>query len=304
MAKPFDVTVVIPVYNGEDFIADAVRSALGQTLPPREVIVVDDGSTDSTREVLAQFRDQIAVVRQRNMRLPAARNAGIRKAQAEWIAFLDADDVWKPNKLETVSQAVAAQEDVGLVFSAVEHWWPSTDRKRCRRRDSDVDCHQVYRELARRNVVLGGGSGPVVSRRCLLDVGLFDEGLVGGAEDWDMWIRIARRWRVVYCDDVLLTYREHGASMSKRSDLMLDYGLMVLRKHSAHFLADGISQRILRGTASRLYADAGIACFCSGELSKARSWLTKALKLDPFSAKAWVPMIKLALGIKHKAKHV
>jgi glycosyltransferase involved in cell wall biosynthesis len=295
-ANRADVSVIMPVYNGQEFVADAVRSALGQTLPPREVIVVDDGSTDSTPEVLSTFGEQITVMRQRNMGVSAARNAGVRTARSEWIGFLDQDDVWKPSKLEVISRAVAGQDEVGLVFSAVEHWWDGTDRRQIRRRRDDLECRRIYRQLARKNVVLGGGSGAVVRRGCLLDVGLFDEQLAGASEDWDLWIRIARKWPILYVDDVLTSYRQHAAQMSTHVERMLEIGLRVLRKHQAQFHADGIPMRVVRSTASRLYAESGLAYFYSGELSKARRQLMRAIRLDPFSTKAWVPMLKLVVA--------
>jgi glycosyltransferase involved in cell wall biosynthesis len=94
-----DIDVIIPVYNGADFVSDALSSALGQSLPPRRVIVVDDGSTDATPVILSAVRDpRLLVLRKANGGLSSARNAGLQAAESEWVAFLDADDVWLPRK--------------------------------------------------------------------------------------------------------------------------------------------------------------------------------------------------------------
>ena len=301
MPDSFEVGVVIPVYNGEKYIADAVRSALRQTVPPKEVIVVDDGSTDSTREVLSTFGQQIAVIRQRNKGCAAARNAGIGKTRTEWIGFLDADDMWKPNKLERMSQAIPGQHEVGLLFSAVEHWWEHARRRQIRRRDRDSQCRRLYQELAGTNAVLGGGSGAVVRRSCLLDAGLFDETL-RSAEDWDMWIRIARSWRAIYVDDVLTTYREHASGLSKNAGRMLKANLRVFAKHEPQFVADGFSGRSLCVAASKVYTRSAVAYLSSGEVTKARALFWKAVHLDPLNTKASVPLLKMILGMKRELK--
>ena len=100
MKKKRSIDVIIPVYNGFAFVADAIRSVLKQEISPSEIIVVDDASTDDTPEALSKFSDQICVIRhQHNLGLPSARNTGIRAGSAELVAFLDADDVWTQDKL-------------------------------------------------------------------------------------------------------------------------------------------------------------------------------------------------------------
>lgn len=120
----FDVSVVIPCYNGEKFIAGAVQSVLDQILAPREIIVVNDGSTDGTEQVLNRFGQDIEVVSQQNLGLPGARNAGLKIAQGEWVAFLDADDRWEPDMVANLSKAVKACSDVDIWFADFWHVTP------------------------------------------------------------------------------------------------------------------------------------------------------------------------------------
>src|SRR6266550_4530573 len=103
-----DISVVVPTYNGATLVADAVRSILSQTVPPREILVVDDGSTDDTPEVCAKFPAPVRYIRQPNGGVSAARNRGIAEARGDWIALADADDVWLPTKLEVQLAAVDA----------------------------------------------------------------------------------------------------------------------------------------------------------------------------------------------------
>jgi len=296
-----DVSVVIPVYNGEAYVADAVESALAQTLPPREVIVVNDGSTDRTQSILAAFGSRIRVISQPNRGLSAARNTGILAARGQWIGLLDADDTWRPHKLQRMSEFLGGTpSDVGVLFSAVLHWWEGSQRREVRRR-KNPDCRGIWRELMARNAILGGGAGPVIRRECFRVVGLFDESLPS-AEDWDMWIRIALCYRIGYLDDVLVERREHGASLSRNTDRMLASDIRVFEKHHDTFRARGASRMELRQAKAAVLARSAVAYFYANQIQKARRTSIQALSLDPLNIKALVPMAKLLLGMPHPGK--
>src|SRR5687767_14566662 len=123
------VSVVIPTYNYGRYVGDAIDSALAQTRPPDEVVVVDDGSTDDTPDRLAAYGDRIRVVRQTNQGLSAARNAGIRAAHGDWVAFLDSDDAFHPRKLELQLGALARRPELRLLATDGFHdeaaKWPT-----------------------------------------------------------------------------------------------------------------------------------------------------------------------------------
>jgi glycosyltransferase involved in cell wall biosynthesis len=205
------ISVVIPAYNHARYLAQAIASALGQTRPAAEVIVVDDGSTDDTPRVLEPFRDAVRTVRQPNRGVSAARNAGAALAQGDLFAFLDADDVWLPGKLAAQAECFAAAPETGLVHCAVEEI--DAEGRVVRTRTDGMD-GRVAEEmlLFRRAVILGGGSGAVVTRARFEEVGGFDESLATSA-DWDLHHRIARRAPVGFVPQVLLRYRVHGANM-------------------------------------------------------------------------------------------
>jgi glycosyltransferase involved in cell wall biosynthesis len=113
------ISVIIPAFNAAVFLAEAIESALGQTLPPREVIVVDDGSTDATAEVAQRFAPRTRYAYQANQGIGAARNLGVALATGELLSFLDADDRWSPDKLALQASALAAESDIDLVFGHV-----------------------------------------------------------------------------------------------------------------------------------------------------------------------------------------
>jgi glycosyltransferase involved in cell wall biosynthesis len=204
------VTVVVPTYNRAQVIVEAVESALQQTLAPLEVIVVDDGSTDGTCERLAPFMDRIMYLYQPNQGVSAARNAGIRAAKGEFIAFLDSDDVWHPRKLELQLQYLRDHPGTSLVgslwFAEVPRQWP---------RLSDLVPVRAQ-NLALDDVVLRTPfptSSVVVRKRCLDEVGLFDTGL-RNAEDRDLYIRVCSRFSAVKLEAVLVWGPSDGEHLS------------------------------------------------------------------------------------------
>jgi hypothetical protein len=202
------VSVIIPTYNTAHLISDAIDSVLAQTYRDLEIIVVDDGSTDNTAEVLADYQDRISYIYQENQERSAARNNGIGRAQGEYVAFLDADDYWAPDKLTKQIALLAQRPDLGLVYSQAQTFYG--DRKWPRILGTD------FSKIEELNVFEGlllGKSIPtltvVVRTECLQTVGLFDERIIIG-EDWDLWLRITLKYAVGYIPQILAYYRLMG----------------------------------------------------------------------------------------------
>jgi glycosyltransferase involved in cell wall biosynthesis len=225
------VSVVIPTYNYGHFVTRAVESALAQTHADREIIVVDDGSADDTRDRLAPFMGRIRYIYQENRGLSAARNTGIRAARGALIAFLDSDDLWHPEKLAVQARYLARHPEVALLASdhldlhaseADRVDWPRIDEA------GAIEARAISFE----DLVVSsrfGSCGVVARRWCFDEVGLFDETL-RSAEDVDMWIRIASRFPVVKLESPLWVYRHHGASMHHAAARMESNILKMLGK--------------------------------------------------------------------------
>lgn len=185
------VSVLIPAYNAAGSIRRAVDSVLAQTYSDLEVIVVDDGSTDSTRDVLANYGDRICYIYQENQERSAARNNGIRNARGEYIAFLDSDDYWLPTKLERQMALFDEHPETGLVYSLAY----SIDANGRRLAISGavperaVDPLKTYCRLLLGNFI--PGITPVIKRACCTSVGWFDV-MLSQSEDWDYWLRVAQ----------------------------------------------------------------------------------------------------------------
>jgi glycosyltransferase involved in cell wall biosynthesis len=232
------VSVVIPTYNYAHTVGEAVASALAQTRPPLEVIVVDDGSTDDTPARLAAFGDAIRVVRQANAGLSAARNAGIRAARGEWVALLDSDDAFHPRKLELQADYLAADPSVRLLgtgqFSDPAARWPAVA-------DAPPGRRVTVDELVVRSRF---APSSVLFRRDVCDaVGYFDPAL-RSVEDRDFWIRAACRVPVAVLDAPLAFYREQPGSMSRNPDKMEHFERVVIDK--AFALPELAGRRLLR----------------------------------------------------------
>ncbi|MEO8587734.1 MAG: glycosyltransferase [Flavobacteriales bacterium] len=232
------IDVIIPLYNGGRFISDALRSVLEQTLPPRSVIVVDDGSTDDGAYVVERFiaantsGTRITCVRQSNAGPNAARNAGIAHSTAPLLAFLDADDLWHPTKLEKqVALFDRAPASLGLVycdFDTMDDGGAPLDTGRNAHTEPPLR-GRVFDRLLFANRISGSASAVLIRRTCFDAAGLFDTEL-RGSEDWDMWLRISERWEVDLVDESLVSIRRHGASAQMDTDHMLRNMLLFFAK--------------------------------------------------------------------------
>lgn len=218
-AGHFGVSVVIPAYNYGRFLRDAIDSALAQQHAPLEVIVVDDGSTDETPQILASYADpRLRPIRQENAGLSAARNRGIREAQHPFIAFLDADDRWDASFLITVMAGFRELgERVALVATGSQRMTAEGELVVQPKRVSAPSSILTFRDFALRNRVFPTA---VVARRSAFEIcGDFDTTL-RSSEDRDMWIRITSRFDAAYIDQPLVHIRRHGNNMSKHAARM------------------------------------------------------------------------------------
>jgi GT2 family glycosyltransferase len=206
-----DVSIVIPTHNRCSLLALTLQSALWQRDVAFEVIVVDDGSSDGTAAMLADLRDsRVRTVRHDTPQgVSAARNRGLSEARAEWIAFLDDDDLWAPEKLTMQLMAVRQQQAAWVYVGHVN----INLRHRVTGGEPPLAPDALLTELRRRNVVPGGCSGVVVSRRTMEAAGGFDPHLQPLA-DWDLWLRLAQAGTPACVARPLVAYRVHGTQMS------------------------------------------------------------------------------------------
>ena len=216
------VSAIIPCYNHGRYLAASIDSVLNQTYRPVEVIVVDDGSTDNTEEVARTFGDRIKYIYQANAGPSVARNNAIRHSTGELIALLDADDTWRPSKLEVQVPTFNNSDNVGLVVSA--YMWFNAESGESGTLVPAID-GDVQHELLRHCFV--GALTAVFPRYVFDEVGDFDPSLLA-AQDWDMWLRIARKYDIVPLTDVVADYRSEAGSVSRNQRRMFDNRMRLL----------------------------------------------------------------------------
>ena len=217
------VSAVITAYNSEAYIAEAINSVLKQSRAVDEIVVVDDGSTDHTRQIVAEFADQgIKFIQQQNKGAGGARNRGIRETSSEFIAFLDADDVWLEDKTRLQLEYLNRHPKAGLV-SGFAHWWNiSKDTVRISGRVLR-NRNVLRREILVHNV-LGNPSMVMVRRSALADVGTFNEKIRWG-QDWELWIRLVEKYDAGVIPQPVTIYRWHQNNLShiRRWERLLSY---------------------------------------------------------------------------------
>jgi glycosyltransferase involved in cell wall biosynthesis len=211
-----EVSVVVPNYNYAPYLENAIDSVLAQTFESVEVLVVDDGSTDESLEVLRGYEKRVRVFSQSNQGVSAARNKGISESRGKYIAFLDADDSWHPSKLKSQLEYFS-DPAVGMVYCRM-NYTDLSGKVLCANGPGEKG--HVLREIAflRGPGVPAGGSAAIVRRECFETVGLFETKLSTTA-DWDMWRRIACRYKIELVASPLVYYRLHPTAMHRNLDV-------------------------------------------------------------------------------------
>ena len=253
------ISVIIPAYNSAAFIVEALESVFAQTYAPVEVIVVDDGSKDNTAQVLQPFLNRIQYIKKENGGPASARNRGIKDAKGEFIAFLDADDLWLPAKLEMQMKVMEPQPSIGLVGCYEYETTMAQEIIGNEIYRNYFNAEDLTRNLIMRNVV-GGGSSALVRRECFNRVGVFDETL-RGTEDWDMWFRIAMAFEVRFVEEFLLIARINPGSVSsvKNTRKMLAMELKFLNKTFSDPLYHFNQWQKIKSYSYRYYRSARVA---------------------------------------------
>jgi glycosyltransferase involved in cell wall biosynthesis len=217
------VSAIITAYNSETFIAEAISSVLDQSCPVDDILVVDDGSTDKTRDIVASFAQRgVRYAYQQNQGPGAARNCGLRETSGELVAFLDADDVWLKDKTEVQLKFFQDHPDVALVAGFA--WWWNLKKNKC---STVGDVPPSLEELRRDMMVdnkLGNPSRVMFRRSVLAEVGVFDPTIRWG-QDWDLWIRIVMHSKAAIQPTPVIVYRWHEKNLShiKRWDRLYSY---------------------------------------------------------------------------------
>lgn len=196
------ISVVIPVYNRPVFVKEAIQSVLDQTYPDVELIVVDDGSTDETAHILNQFGNAIRVIHQQNQGVSAARNTGIHNSTGTWIAFLDSDDIWLPEKLTKQMQYVLAHPNT--LICQTEEIWIKNGKRLYPKKKHKKKSGMIFEHCLPLCIV--SPSAVMIHKNLFKEYGSFDESLPA-CEDYDLWLRISCQYPIHLLDEPLIIKR-------------------------------------------------------------------------------------------------
>lgn len=277
------VSIIMPAYNVAAFIAQAIESVLAQTYDNWELLITDDGSTDETAEVIARYDDpRVRCFRTENRGPSAARNTALQHARGDFIAFLDADDVWFPEKLAVQVDVLRRQGDVGLTYCGVRRI--AEDGRRLPSHRLSLD--RLPRDWCLDRILIRNdirGPSIVMLRREVMEkTGLFPEKVIG-TEEWHVWMRAALYGRFSYVSRVLAAYRVRSGALSARYDRMNAAEQTVVKGVFSHpevrrrFTRAHLKRLWRRAQAARLY-DAGWRALRSGEPDRAAANLLKSLR--------------------------
>ncbi|HON06565.1 MAG TPA: glycosyltransferase family A protein [Verrucomicrobiota bacterium] len=222
------VSVIIPAYNYSQYLPFAIESAISQTYSPIEIIVVDDGSTDDTKRVVAQYGDKVRYIYQKNSGLSAARNTGIQAASMPFIAFLDADDVWDPEFLKFGMNTFSLLSDDYAIVAC----YPKFIDQDGNPLPVNPSEKRYYGDIFAGDILLMTRFPPsaVIAKKTAFDrCGFFDTTLKS-SEDRDMWLRIASKFRIYLNQDALIMIRRHSSNMSSNPKRMKVNMAKVIKK--------------------------------------------------------------------------
>jgi glycosyltransferase involved in cell wall biosynthesis len=219
------VSVIIPTYNSEDYINEAIKSVLSQTYKNYEIIIVDDGSSDNTATLLKKYQGRLKYFYQNNQGSAAARNLGLNNSSGEFIAFLDSDDVWFPEKLEKQVRIMKENPRLAFVFAAAYMVNESGEIVKCW--DNKNEPTMDFKRLYEKNFICT--STVLLRRYCLERIGNFDENLKM-SQDWDLWLRLAKKFEFKFICQPLINYRMHSNNITRRYDERIKYVLSIVNK--------------------------------------------------------------------------
>lgn len=285
-----DISVIITTYNRANFIDRAIKSVLNQIYQDFEIIIVDDGSTDNTEEIIKGYKDKriIYIKHKKNQGISAARNTRIKKSRGEYIAFLDSDDEWVPEKLSKQVKILQNEStEVGVVYSNL--CYIDENGKDMNKLLNPKREGYIYKDLLGENCV-GPPSTLLIRKECFNQVGLFDS-QQDAHEDWDMWIRIAKSYKFALIKIPLVKYRLHSNQISKNLEVKIIMAKRILVKYT-----DELKKRY--SLHSKHYFSIGNKFCHIGKTKEGQRYLLKAISLYPFCIRYYICLLGSLFGPK------
>jgi len=285
------VSVIIPAYNKSELTVRTINSVLEQTYQNLEVIVVDDGSTDDTKEKLAGFGKKIKYIYKENGGACSARNLGIQESTGDFIGLLDCDDLYYPEKISKCVDFLNKHNDSSVVFTAAYFIDLDDNIVNASERLIPTDQKKLRESLLLSNIFCN--STIVARRTCFDSVGLYDERVFIPA-DWDMWIRLSECFKIGYINEKLTGYRITDSYTNGNLELAIKEAIYVIdktfqRKSSTNF-------KLKKHSIANVFSGYGLAFAAARNFSKARKYLAASLLYHPFKLNILLYLILLYIS--------
>ncbi|HOO36794.1 MAG TPA: glycosyltransferase family A protein [Deltaproteobacteria bacterium] len=277
------VSIIIPVYNVERFVAASIQSALDQTLENKEIIVINDGSTDGSEREIMRFKDRIVYIRQDNTGVAAARNVGIRAAKGEYIAFFDADDVFRPDKVEKQASFLDNHPDYCMVYSGYSRINEEGDT--LPPKDMRVHVGDIFPQVFMRCFI--APSMVLCRKQVLFDIGLFQTKY--SAEDYDLFLKISMQGKIGYIPEPLTQYRVRQGSLSKIAQSTPALQAKELLDQYKDYLLENypLGWWYYRRRMSKIYRELARVYRDTGQNKDMVKVLKKSIRFYPFRLDVW-----------------
>lgn len=292
------VSVIIPTYNRSHLLPRAIDSVLSQTFTNFELIIIDDGSTDGTKEVVSKYQkkdNRIKYIKHEiNMGGNKARNTGIKSSRGDYISFLDSDDEWLPNKLEKQLNIFKKSKNQNLGFVYCRDISIKNNKKSYNK--NQIYSGNILKNLLADNFICGGGSSNLIKKECFDNCELFDETeelRIGGSQEYEMFIRIAKCYEFDFVDEFLIKYYIHDNSITQKTKIFerCQAKLYVLNKHKELFI------KLPKVYSSKLRYF-GNRYMLLNNKKKARKYFLKSIKTYPLNISSYVSFILSFMNVK------
>jgi glycosyltransferase involved in cell wall biosynthesis len=237
------ISLIIPTHNREKLLTKTIQSVLNQTVKVDEIIIIDDGSIDNTKNIVNNYQnDTIKYIYQDNKGVSSARNNGIRLARNEWLCFLDSDDIWEEKKIE--KQINFHNQNAHILLSHTDELWMFNDKIIKQKKHQLKPSGFCFEENIPNTLI--GASTIMIHKKVLQDIGCFDEELIA-CEDYDLWLRILRKYELGLVNEKLITkIAGHENQLSFSTKLMDKYRVLALQKHLNSEYKESILKEIIK----------------------------------------------------------
>lgn len=294
------VSVIIPTYNRAKILGKVIQSVLDQTYKDFEIIIVDDGSTDDTKQVLAQYKNKIIYIYQENQGGAVARNTGINHANGKYIAFLDSDDLWFPQKLKKQVEILEQHDDFALVYTNILYIDDAGRFKSPGYSSKKFLSGYMFKETLFRKIMCGHPPTWLIRKTCFEEIGSFDPDF-RTSHDRDMIIRIAKKWKIYGIKEPLTMIRQHNYQRlrgSSSANQIEYYWFKFLDKLFKETDRELISKKLKKKLVSSYYFLAGKQYLKEMDHVLARKRFFLSISHYPFELNPYIYLIPTLMGAR------